>query len=154
MIVSDSSTLIILFDLGKIDYLSNIFKKVYILQKVFKEISHKKKIDLPSFIEVVTIQDIEELEIIKMLLDDGESEAILLANELNKPLLIDEKKGRKIAKNRGIKIIGLLGVLLLNYKKDYLKKDEILLFLKDALSHGYRISEKLLNKFTKELECY
>ncbi len=154
MIVSDSSILIILFDLGKIDYLSNIFQKVYIPKAVYKEITHKKELNLPSFIEVTQIKDEKELEIIKILLDDGESEAILLANELKKPLLIDEKKGRKIAKNRDIKVMGLLGLLLLNYKKGYVKKDEILLFLNDALNSGYRISKNLLENFKKELKCY
>lgn len=33
--------------------------------------------------------------------------------ELNLILLIDEKKGRNIAKNMGLEIIGLLGILIL-----------------------------------------
>lgn len=43
----------------------------------------------------------------------GESEAIILADELHADyLLMDEAAGRKTAEAMGVKIIGLLGVLL------------------------------------------
>jgi hypothetical protein len=47
-------------------------------------------------------------------LDSGEQEAITLALELQADaLLIDELKGRKAAKQHGLKIVGVLGVLFL-----------------------------------------
>ena len=41
----------------------------------------------------------------------GEREAILLAEELNIPLLIDEHRGRDIALARGLEVVGSLRIL-------------------------------------------
>jgi predicted nucleic acid-binding protein len=58
------------------------------------------------------------LQAINLTLDSGESEAIALYWEKATDfLLIDEQRGRKIAAQSGIKIIGTLGVLLLAKRK-------------------------------------
>jgi predicted nucleic acid-binding protein len=145
MIISDSTTLIILFDLNRIELLSNLFPKIIIPFAVFEEISVKKTILLPEFISVQKVDDCETLETLKLILDLGESEAIALALELKSKLIIDEKKGRKIAIGQGIEIIGLLGIVYLNIKKGFLSKEEAKEFLDDALAHGYRISQKLID---------
>ena len=80
-----------------------------------------------------------------MLLDDGESEAIALAIEKQLPLVIDEKKGRKIAKNLSLDILGLLGVVYLNIKKGYINIDDAKDFLQKAKDNNYRISLKLID---------
>jgi len=146
MIISDSTTLIILFDLERMELLSNLFPKIIIPFAVYEEISVKKSIDLPVFISVQEVMPSEKLETLKKLLDLGESEAIALALELKSKLIIDEKKGRKIAMNQGLEIIGLLGIVYLNIKKGFISKEEAESFLGDALVHGYRISEKLLSR--------
>jgi len=138
MIVSDSTTLIILFDLKRLELLSNVFEHIIIPQAVYDEITVKKPIELTSFILVKQVANTELLETLSSLLDKGESEAIALALELKKPLIMDEKKGRKIALHQGIKIIGLLGVVYLNIKKGYLTQAEAKDFLDDVLEHGYR----------------
>lgn len=146
MIVSDSTTLIILFDLNRVELLQNIFSSIFIPKSVHGEINFKKNIELPSFIQVANPKKTEQLSELKMLLDDGESEAIALALELNLPLIIDEKKGRKIAKNLNISIIGLLGVVYLNVKKNHITKSEAKKFIDDAQKNNYRISQKLIDE--------
>jgi predicted nucleic acid-binding protein len=47
------------------------------------------------------------------LLDRGEAEAIVLAQSRDARLLIDERKGRAVARRRGVGVIGTGGVLLL-----------------------------------------
>ena len=151
MIVSDSTTLIILFDLQKVDLLSNLFKKVYIPSAVFKEISYKSNIDLPSFMKVLHVEDSELFKSLTNILDIGESEAIALAKEKGFSLIIDEKKGRKIAQNMDIKIIGLLGIIYLNIKKEFMSKKEALKFLHVAIENGYRINKKLIDDMMESL---
>ena len=144
MIVSDSTTLIILWDLARMELLSNLFSKILIPKSVYQEISAKEKITLPGFMEVRTVRPSEKLETLSMLLDAGESEAIALALELNMPLIIDEKKGRTIAMREGIIIMGLLGVVYLNIKKGFIREEEARRFLDDAVVNGYHISKTLV----------
>ena len=151
MIISDSTTLIILFDLQRLELLSNLFGEVLIPKAVHNEISIKKKVVLPKFMKVKEVNSCDKLDTLMMLLDLGESEAIALALELKMPLIIDEKKGRKIALQEGIKILGLLGVVYLNIKKEYLTVEEAKAFLDDALSGGYRISQHLIDEMFESL---
>jgi len=152
MIVSDSTALIILFDLDRTELLENLFDIVHISPIVLDEISVKYPIVLPSFMRVTRLRDDELFNSLSMLLDPGESEAIALAKELNLAIIVDEKKGRKIAKGIGLRVIGLLGLVYLNVKKGFLSRDEAVNFLDDAITHGYRISQKMIDDILGELD--
>ena len=152
MIVSDSTALIVLFDLDRMELLENLFEVVYITPIAFEEISAKYPIVLPSFIKVEVLKYDELFNSLKRLLDLGESESIALAKEKNLSLIIDEKRGRKIAKGVDLRVIGLLGVVYLNVKKGFLTKDEASGFLDDAIEHGYRISRKMVDDVLLSLE--
>lgn len=53
--------------------------------------------------------------------DAGEAEAIALAKEIHADrLLIDERKGRRLAQAEGLHVIGLLGVVLLAKRKGFI----------------------------------
>ena len=152
MVISDSTTLIILFDLDRMELLSNLFSQILIPEVVYKEISVKHDIVLSEFIEVVSVKENETLKLLKQLLDEGESEAIALALEQKSKLIIDEKKGRKIALAQGLEIIGLLGIVYLNIKREFLSKKEAKIFLDKALQHGYRINSKLISTMFVNIE--
>ena len=151
MIVSDSTTLIILNDLKRLDLLENLFNRLYIPQKVHEEVCIRG-CNFPAFIHMKEIQKDERYSFLCNVLDEGESEAITLAKQLCLPLIIDEKKGRKIAKNLGIQIIGFLGVVYINYQKGFVSKREIENILDNAIKKGYRISQKLTETFLASLQ--
>ncbi len=156
MIVSDSTTLIILLDLDKMHLLSNLFPKIIIPEAVYQEISFKKTLKKTlketRFIEVRQAKKSELLETLTMMLDQGESEAIALAVELKLKLIIDEKKGRKIAINQGVEIIGLLGIIYLNAVKGFLTITQAKAFLNHAIDHGYRINQTLVDNMLAQLK--
>lgn len=64
-----------------------------------------------SFIKTVAVEDIKSVELLRRStgLDAGESEAIILSDKLKASiLLMDEVKGRQVAKQMGIQIMGTI----------------------------------------------
>jgi predicted nucleic acid-binding protein len=80
-----------------------------------------------------------------LVLDPGETEAMLLAEEAKcRFLLIDERKGRAVAKRRGIPVVGVAGVLLAAKKRGLI--DAVLPILKCLEGGGYRFSFELIQE--------
>ena len=69
---------------------------------------------LPEWLRVEAVENADEAGRLSGIVDLGEAEAIELAKELRADwLLMDERKGRRLAMREGLAVIGLLGVLLL-----------------------------------------
>ena len=120
IVISDTSVLSNLILINRLDILQRVFSEIIIPYEVKAELMKLEDygIDLSSFTSAswinilkssnqALIQDLSES------LDRGESAAISLALEVNADYLaIDEKAGRGIAKKLGLKIIGLIGILV------------------------------------------
>lgn len=116
IVISNSTPLISLSKINKISLLQELFGKVVIPNAVYDEVTVQGKgragWNLPSYIEMKRITNTMSSQFLQAQLDYGESEAIVLAKEMNADLLIlDEKKARNIAKLSGITVIGTIGVL-------------------------------------------
>lgn len=119
-IVSNTSPITNLAGIGKLDLLHQLYGTVTIPQAVYNEIAGIGR-SVPGTLEVQTlfwiatqsVTDLDQVTSLRTALDQGEAEAIALALELNAELLlIDESPGRAIARQYGINITGVLGVLL------------------------------------------
>ncbi len=75
------------------------------------------------------------------ILDHGEAEAILLAQARAARLLIDERRGRAVARRRGVRVIGTGAVLLAAKRSKVVER--ISPILNELADQGYRISDRL-----------
>lgn len=76
------------------------------------------------------------------LLDQGEAQALALAEQLEAIALIDERRGRKVAALRGIKVTGTAAVLI--HAKTAGEIPAVKPLLDRLAQHGYRLSSSLI----------
>ena len=103
IIVSDTSPISNLLILGRLELLKQVYDNVIVPPAVMKEVNVLERFgyDLSvlknsSWINTVEPINKEKETELRETLDAGEAAAIVLALELNAPLAIDEKKGRKL----------------------------------------------------------
>lgn len=80
-----------------------------------------------SFIPVEKISNMDSVDILRNVtgLDAGESETLILYREKNADIrLIDEHKGRGIAKKMSVEYIGTAGILMLAFDKGIITAEE------------------------------
>jgi predicted nucleic acid-binding protein len=117
ILVADASALIALAPCDSLDLLDAIFGNVLVPDAVYAEVTESDKPQsdrLRSYLQgKVREVDLRYFIYLDAYADLGETQAMLLYKEIDADyLLIDDRRGRKIAKINKIKTIGSLGVLL------------------------------------------
>lgn len=149
-IVSDATAMIVLAKLGRLDLLRQIFSGVIIPQTVYDEICAKSDHDTAvwqdTFFSILP-DPVDSLQKhLETILDRGESAALALAYSRGLPVLVDEKKGRTLARTIGIPVIGLAGVLLALVRKDSIDAAAMVSILDEARAIGFRVSDRPLEE--------
>ena len=156
IVVSDTTPLITLMKVGRLNILHSLFGEVCIPKAVFSEATGNETFENEAdiirnseYIKVVMVRDQRQVEFLQRAtgLDLGESEAIIYADEIQADLLLmDEAAGRKVAQNMNLPITGSIGVLIKAFKSGIITADEA----DDAFARIKRanrhISEPLINK--------
>ena len=156
IIISDTTPIICLMKIKRLDLLEELFGEVLIPDAVFRElttnVTFKEEADIvksSEFIKVSSIQNRKSLEILQAAsgLDAGESEAIILADELKSDvLIIDERRGRKVAQNLGIAITGTIGILIQAYHEKILSEEEVKSCFEYLKNSSIRLSDTLIQE--------
>jgi predicted nucleic acid-binding protein len=135
-VVVDSTCLIGLERIGRLDVLPALFDPIFIPPEVAREFGTPfpwLKIDAPTNLALISA--------LKMLVDDGEAEAIALAREQGYRIVLDDRQARSVASKLGLTMIGTVGILV------RAKRGGILLSLRpllDALeAQGFYLSSQL-----------
>ena len=109
VIISDTSCLILLSKIGELDLLYKTYGEITITPEISQEYGR----ELPIWIKVISVKNKNKQLEFEKIVDLGEASAIALALELKNCLVIvDDKRGRILAKNLKLEITGTLGTLL------------------------------------------
>jgi predicted nucleic acid-binding protein len=155
IIVSDTTPIISFLKINGLDILQKMYGTIVIPSAVYNEIISNKAFPAETeiikncqFIILKNIQNDIEVEALSNSLDKGESEAIILFEDLKADLLlVDERKARSIAKDRGITIVGTLGILIEAKRIGYVK--ELRPLLETLISNNIRINKALFDEIIK-----
>ena len=120
---------------NRLGLLKDLFNEIVIPEAVYNELTSNMKfareaetISRCDFIRTVSLDDRKVIDVFQKVtgLDLGESEAIIYSDENAADiLLMDEVKGRQVAKRMNIRVIGTLGILQLANAKGLMTGNEV-----------------------------
>lgn len=166
-VASNSSPLIYLAKIGRLNLIKNVYGQIWIPEAVFNEaVTQGKilKITDASIIEEAVDKWIlkerisPETDLKYALLDDnnkigqGEKQALKLCKQLNADIfIVDDKEARRVSRILKIKPIGTCGVLVQAHKKGLISTNEAQQILDDLIEAKFRIDPTVYRSIIKEL---
>jgi predicted nucleic acid-binding protein len=109
VIISDTSCLIILTNIGELELLRKLYGQITTTLDIASEYGDS----LPEWIEIVNVTDKSKQQILELQIDKGESSAIALALEIpNSTIILDDYKARRIANQLGLNFTGTIGIIV------------------------------------------
>ena len=149
IIVCNTSPISNLAAIRQLGLLQQLYGKIIIPPRVYQEILDSGVTDPGTiavqsvdWIQILPVTNCDLLQTLKVNLDPGEAEAIALAVELKADrLIIDERRGRNEAVKIGLRVTGLLGILLAAKQQGFVL--EVRPILDDLIANGFCIREKL-----------
>ncbi|MCM1173054.1 MAG: DUF3368 domain-containing protein [Clostridium sp.] len=161
IIISDTTPLISLLKIGRLELLHHLFGEIQIPYAVYRELTSNDKFKREAieilqseYIQKVDVEDKKSVALLRRAtgLDEGESEAIILSDEMKADiLLMDELKGRQVAKQMGLRIMGTVGILMTAFEEKLLSADEIKQCINVMKNNGRHISEQLYEQLMDKI---
>ena len=154
--VSDSTVLIGLAKIEKMDLFREIFKRIYIPNAVFKEVAEEgsrrmgaKTVREAPWIIKKQIDDYTQANLLMTVLERGEAEVLVMAKEIQADLiLLDEEKARKSAVKAGFKVMGVIGILIVAKRLGLITK--IGVYIAKLQRKKFRLSDKIVKMALKQ----
>ena len=151
-VIVDTGPLIALARVDRLDLLHRLYHDALVPPAVHTELALDsarpgarvlaKAFDA-RWIKVQRVVDAVAVSELTQLLDPGESESIILAEQDNaRFLLIDDARGRRVARERGVSVVGVAGVLLAAKSRGAIAA--VGPVLEDLSRGGYRLSPGLV----------
>jgi predicted nucleic acid-binding protein len=135
-VVVDSTCLIGLEQIGRLDLLPNLFEPICAPPEVQRESGFSYE-----WLRIEPPVNPNLISALKVMVDDGEAEAIALAVERNWKIVLDDRRARDLAQRLGLKIIGTVGILVRAKRAGLLPWINPL--LNELTEKGFHLSEDL-----------
>ena len=162
IVVSDTTPLISLMKMGRLELAEQLFGEVQVPNAVYMELitnpqfsEEAQQIQNSSFIKRVVIDDSKSVDLLKRAtgLDQGESEAIILSDTCHADLLLmDEIKGRQVAKQMGLHLMGTVGMLRVAYEEKLFSYEDIVKCIEVLRVNGRHISDRLYRQLLESIQ--
>lgn len=158
-VVSNAGPLIHLSWIGQLDLLPQLYDDFIVPARVREEVLQADD-DVPGvselraafatgWIHVHLVESRNDVEALESILDAGESEAIVLAREVQADLLLlDDRRARREVERQGVPISGTVGIL--RSARDQALIPAVLPLLIELRGLGFRSSEALLDRIRRE----
>jgi uncharacterized protein len=162
VVISDASPLICLSALRQLNLLRLLYGSVLVPDAVWQEVTRAPSFTSPTtpaavaeakaagWLEIAAATNRPLVTQLETTLDRGEAEAIALALENKRSLLlIDERDGRQVARTLGVRMTGTLGVLLRAKSTGHIAAIEPL--IKELIQHhNFRLHPSLVERILAE----
>lgn len=170
--VSNTSPLIWLSKTGKLGLLKDLFDEVLVPEEVYKEAVERGLQE--GFSDALIIKEAFDEDWIRVLplgekevalcqkimkhtfeIHLGEAQAIALARKMgtNTLLLMDESSGRTFAEAWGLKVKGVLYVIMTALRRELLDDTEAKETVLTLVRKGFRMEPKLLARVIREIDA-
>jgi uncharacterized protein len=153
IVVSNTSPITNLAAIGQFGLLRELFGELHIAEAVVHELNAfdrrwpgSAEVEQSTWVKIHRPRDLPMIVALMSELDAGESETIALAMEMNADLvLMDEQAGRRLATERTLNVIGVLGVLMQAKQKRLI---ELVLPQVDSLRQnaGFYLSDQVYQR--------
>lgn len=152
LIVADTGPLVVLAKIDHLHLLAQRYQTIQIPKTVLLEataLAHRDDTALintfvSAHVDVVADITPADEAYLDFGLDAGETQAILLAKQSNCPVLMDEKRGRAVAKREAVNVLGTVGLLLAAKQEGLITQVSPL--LDKMLEHQYRLAPELIEQ--------
>lgn len=146
IVVSNSTPIIALAKIGRIDMLRELFGIIVIPEAVYNEVSDEGRkragsAEVAAYDWIITkkVDNRTAVDFLLVSVDIGEAEAIVLAKETEASLLlIDDRAGRRMSESVGLALTGTIGLLLRYYRGS---PSSFKLSLDELVANGFRIGK-------------
>lgn len=157
--VVNTTPLVALGQIGRLDLLRQLFDEVIIPEVVYQESiageegrPGAEEIRQATWLIRRTLPEESDWQMDFFGLDAGERDVLRLAGVIQPDwVIIDEKLGRRVAQALGFPLKGTLGILLAAYQEGHIDRHEALLAVSQLEKSTVRISQPLIKWFESQL---